>query len=253
MDIKIFVATHKNYWMPEDDIYTPIHVGRKGKKDIGYIGDDTADNISDRNDGYCELTGFYWIWKNVKADYLGLVHYRRYFTHKGLFCRSIDKKRRDILSRKDWESLLKYTDIVVADKRKYRIETNEEHYLHAHPREQFDVCKAIIQEQCPEYMNGWNVMMNRTWAHMFNMFVMKKEYYDEFCQWWFDVMFEVEKKVDLEKYAKEEQRWFIDGLLLDVWLETKKYKYKEINVDFFENQNWLKKLFYFFKRKITKI
>lgn len=182
MDIKIFVATHKNYWMPEDDIYTPIHVGRKGKKDIGYIGDDTADNISDRNDGYCELTGFYWIWKNVKADYLGLVHYRRYFTHKGLFCRSIDKKRRDILSRKDWESLLKYTDIVVADKRKYRIETNEEHYLHAHPREQFDVCKAIIQEQCPEYMNGWNVMMNRTWAHMFNMFVMKKEYYDEFCQ-----------------------------------------------------------------------
>ena len=105
--------------MPEDDIYTPIHVGRKGKKDIGYIGDDTADNISDRNDGYCELTGFYWIWKNVKADYLGLVHYRRYFTHKGLFCRSIDKKRRDILSRKDWESLLKYTDIVVADKRKY--------------------------------------------------------------------------------------------------------------------------------------
>ena len=212
--------------MPEDDIYTPIHVGRKGKKDIGYIGDDTADNISDRNDGYCELTGFYWIWKNVKADYLGLVHYRRYFTHKGLFCRSIDKKR---------------------------IETNEEHYLHAHPREQFDVCKAIIQEQCPEYMNGWNVMMNRTWAHMFNMFVMKKEYYDEFCQWWFDVMFEVEKKVDLEKYAKEEQRWFIDELLLDVWLETKKYKYKEINVDFFENQNWLKKLFYFFKRKITKI
>ena len=126
-------------------------------------------------------------------------------------------------------------------------------YLHAHPREQFDVCKAIIQEQCPEYMNGWNVMMNRTWAHMFNMFVMKKEYYDEFCQWWFDVMFEVEKKVDLEKYAKEEQRWFIDELLLDVWLETKKYKYKEINVDFFENQNWLKKLFYFFKRKITKI
>ena len=59
--------------------------------------------------------------------------------------------------------------------------------------------------------------------------------------------------LDLEKYAKEEQRWFIDELLLDVWLETKKYKYKEINVDFFENQNWLKKLFYFFKRKITKI
>ena len=57
-------------------------------------------------------------------------------------------------------------------------------------------------------------------------------------------------KVDLEKYAKEEQRWFIDELLLDVWLETKKYKYKEINVDFFEKQNWLKKGGLFIKRKI---
>ena len=207
--------------MPEDDIYTPIHVGRKGKQDIGYIGDDTADNISDRNDGYCELTGFYWIWKNVKADYLGLVHYRRYFTHKGLFCRSIDKKRMDILSRKDWENLLK-----------------------------FDVCKAVIQEKCPEYMNGWNIMMNRTWAHMFNMFVMKKEYYHEFCQWWFDVMFEVEKRIDLSTYEEKERRWFIDEMLLDVWLETKGYQYKEINVDFFEKQNWLKKGGLFIKRKI---
>lgn len=51
-------------------------------------------------------------------------------------------------------------------------------------------------------MNGWNVMMNRTWAHMFNMFVMKKEYYDEFCQWWFDVMFEVEKKSRFRKICK---------------------------------------------------
>ena len=211
--------------MPEDDIYTPIHVGRKGKQDIGYIGDDTADNISDRNDGYCELTGFYWIWKNVKADYLGLVHYRRYFTHKGLFCRSIDKKRMDILSRKDWENLLKYTDIVVADKRKYRIETNEEHYLHAHPREQFDVCKAVIQEKCPEYMNGWNIMMNRTWAHMFNMFVMKKEYYHEFCQWWFDVMLKWRR----EQTCQLMKRRNADGLLMKCFW-TFGWRLKAINI-----------------------
>ena len=251
MDIKIFVATHKNYWMPEDDIYTPIHVGRKGKKDIGYIGDDTADNISDRNDGYCELTGFYWIWKNVKADYLGLVHYRRYFTHKGLFCRSIDKKRRDILSRKDWESLLKYTDIVVADKRKYRIETNEEHYLHAHPREQFDVCKAIIQEQCPEYMNGWNVMMNRTWAHMFNMFVMKKELYHAYCEWLFPILSQVETRIDTSEMTPYEARFMgrISELLLDVWLEYNQLKYKELPWVQLGKENWPKKIRYFLAAK----
>ena len=237
--------------MPEDDIYTPIHVGRKGKKDIGYIGDDTADNISDRNDGYCELTGFYWIWKNVKADYLGLVHYRRYFTHKGLFCRSIDKKRRDILSRKDWESLLKYTDIVVADKRKYRIETNEEHYLHAHPREQFDVCKAIIQEQCPEYMNGWNVMMNRTWAHMFNMFVMKKELYHAYCEWLFPILSQVETRIDTSEMTPYEARFMgrISELLLDVWLEYNQLKYKELPWVQLGKENWPKKIRYFLAAK----
>ena len=65
MDIKIIVATHKKYWMPSDDIYLPVHVGKKGKTDLGYQGDDTGDNISDKNTNYCELTGLYWAWKNL--------------------------------------------------------------------------------------------------------------------------------------------------------------------------------------------
>ena len=92
--------------------------------------------------------------------------------------------------------------------------------------------------------------MNRTWAHMFNMFVMRKDYFDEFCAWWFGVMFEVEKRIDLSKYPKPEQRWFIDELLLDVWLETKRYPYYECNVDYFEKQNWVKKGWAFIRRKI---
>ena len=31
--IKIIVATHKSYQMPEDDMYVPVHVGAEGKKD----------------------------------------------------------------------------------------------------------------------------------------------------------------------------------------------------------------------------
>ena len=49
--------------MPSDDIYLPVHVGKKGKTDLGYQGDDTGDNISDKNTNYCELTGLYWAWK----------------------------------------------------------------------------------------------------------------------------------------------------------------------------------------------
>lgn len=38
---------------------------------MGYIGDNTGDNISLRNSNYCELTGLYWAWKNLKCDYIG--------------------------------------------------------------------------------------------------------------------------------------------------------------------------------------
>ena len=71
MDIKILVAAHKKYWMPDDDVYLPIHVGREGKEDLGYLGDNTGDNISSKNANYCELTGLYWAWKNLKCDYIG--------------------------------------------------------------------------------------------------------------------------------------------------------------------------------------
>ena len=80
-NIKILVATHKKYKMPSDtNMYLPIHVGCEGKKNLGFQGDNSGENISDLNPYYCELTGLFWAWKNLDCDYLGLVHYRRYFT-----------------------------------------------------------------------------------------------------------------------------------------------------------------------------
>lgn len=76
----IAIAAHKPYRMPEDDIYLPLHVGCEGKKEIGFTGDNTGENISAKNPYYCELTGLYWLWKNTEAEYKGLVHYRRHFT-----------------------------------------------------------------------------------------------------------------------------------------------------------------------------
>ena len=51
--VKIIVAAHKAFRMPEDDMYIPLHVGAEGKKDdngqpldIGFVKDNTGDNIS---------------------------------------------------------------------------------------------------------------------------------------------------------------------------------------------------------------
>jgi len=49
---------------------------------VGFIGDDSGQNISARNPYYSELTGIYWAWKNTRQDVVGSCHYRRFFTAK---------------------------------------------------------------------------------------------------------------------------------------------------------------------------
>lgn len=64
----------------------PIHVGKvlHPDVDLGIQRDDTGDNISLKNSSYCELTGMYWAWKNLRGvDVIGLCHYRRYFDFYG--------------------------------------------------------------------------------------------------------------------------------------------------------------------------
>ena len=80
MDAMILVACHKPCEMYNKGIYTPIQVGKAiSEYNLGIIGDDTGDNISQKNPSYCELTAQYWAWKNVDCRYIGLCHYRRYF------------------------------------------------------------------------------------------------------------------------------------------------------------------------------
>ncbi len=250
MNIKIMVATHKSYWMPEDSVYLPIHVGKEGKKDIGFQGDNTGENISAKNANYCELTALYWAWKNLEADYVGLVHYRRYFTKRE--ARSPEKKKQQILTKTDWESILKNKDVVVPSKRKYYIESNRSHYIHAHHAEGLEEMERIIREQYPDYVPAMKKVMKRTWAHMFNMFVMEKRKYDAYCDWMFGILSQIEKNVDITDYTPYEARiyGFVSELMLDIWLEKNQIPYHEQNVSFMEKQNWLKKGSAFVARKI---
>ena len=250
MNIKILVAAHKTYWMPEDPVYFPLHVGAEGKADLGYVKDNTGDNISAKNPNFCELTGLYWAWKNLEADYVGLVHYRRYFTRREVH--NIAQKKAEILGKEEWEKLLSVCPVVVADKRKYYIETNRSHYNHAHPPISLDETERIIREQYPEYSRAFTTVMERTWAHMFNMFVMRRDLFDAYCRWLFSILFELEKRLDISSFDAYNARFlgFVSERLLDVWLEKNKIAYKEQNVSFMEPQNWFRKGGLFLKRKI---
>lgn len=251
--INIIVATHKKYKMPEDEIYLPIQVGSEGKEELGYQKDNQGDNISLKNSYYCELTSLYWAWKNLDADYIGLSHYRRHFTCSNKIPKNEDDKFEVLLNKQQVEKLLEKTDIILPKKRKYYIENLYDHYKHTMHGETLDETRKIIEEQCSEYLVEFDKLHKRTSAHMFNMFIMKKEYLDKYCEWMFNILFELEKRIDPKQYDSFHARYLgrISELLLDIWINTNKLNYEEIKVIDMQNVNWFKKGSAFLMAKFT--
>jgi hypothetical protein len=251
VNIKIVIATHKKYWMPQDKIYLPLQVGRSLHAPLGYMNDSQGDNISNRNESFCELTGLYWVWKNVQADYKGLVHYRRHFTNRCFWKNSKDV----VYTGLDFERAFTNVDIILPSRRRYYIETNQTHYAHAHYNADILITRESICRQCPQYLEQFDYQMERTSAHMFNMMVMRSDYFDSYCAWLFKILFDVEQHTDISHYSAVQGRLYgyLSELLLDVWIETNQLPYKEVHVSFMEPQNWLKKGGGFLLRKFWNV
>lgn len=243
MDVKIIVAAHKPYEMPQEDIYLPVHVGKEGKDDIGFIGDNTGDNISLKNPSYCELTGLYWAWKNLDTDYIGLAHYRRHFTVKSRAQRKNLAPMQAVLSGAEAEELVQNYRILVPQKRKYYIETLYSHYAHTHYKEHLDVTREIIEQMYPIYLKEYDAVMRQRGGYMFNMYIMEKSLSDAYCKWLFDILFELEKRLGTREYSAFQGRFYgrVSEILFNVWLNHQRIPYKEIGYMHMEKINWWKK------------
>lgn len=243
-NIKILVATHKKYKMPADtSVYLPIHVGCEGKEDLGFQGDNSGENISTLNPYYCELTGLYWAWRNLACDYLGLVHYRRYFT-------KMTKKYNEsiniddvILNRYEIEELLENSEVIVPKRRKYYIETLYSHYDHTFDGSHLDLARKMIEMKNPEYLSSFDKVMKQRSGYMFNMFIMKKELADDYFSWLFPILDSMYESIDLSALTDFEARLFgrVSEILFNVWLDKNDLKIKEIPFMYMEKVDLFKK------------
>lgn len=222
MSVTIFTMTHKKFKTPEDSVYMPLHVGRAGAQDYGYAGDNTGDNISDKNCYYGELTGVYWVWKNIRtSDYVGICHYRRYFcTEEGR-----------ILNEEDYLSILKDYDIITSKKLKLNFS-----YFDGYASDYniFDLVTTgeVIRQMYPAYYDTFERLVHDRGTYFGNMMVSSKELYDEYAEWLFAIFAEVEKRIDPSGYDDYHKRvyGFISEFLLLVWVEVKGLKVYECKV-----------------------
>lgn len=222
MSVTIFAMTHKAFPAPQDPIYVPLQVGRAGAQDLGYIGDDTGVSISEKNCYYGELTGVYWVWKNIKtSDHVGICHYRRYFcTEEGR-----------ILTGREYDAILSDYDIITSKKLKLNY-SYYDGYASDYNIHDLEVTGEVIREYYPDYQEAFERLVHEKGTYFGNMMVCKKALYDEYCAWLFGIFEKAEGQIDASGYDAYHRRvyGFISEFLLYVWVEVRGLKAYECKV-----------------------
>ena len=203
--IKILICAHKEVTLPKHPYFLPIQAGAALRDHInGYQPDDEGDNISIKNPHFCELTCHYWAWKNLKnVDIVGLNHYRRYFDFTRKWPQfSADKHfiaTEDFLKQDyyfpDLEQLLHKYDIILPVARHWRV-SNTQQYGEYHIAKDWEMLRQIIKERSPQYIPAFEKTMDHSNISVgYNMFITHWEHFNDYSEWLFDILFEVERRV----------------------------------------------------------
>ena len=267
-NIKIYISCHKDCYTPISPLLFPIQVGSAlaEKRLPDMLHDDTGDNISYKNRMYCELTAQYWAWKNdTGADYYGFWHYRRYF--------SFSEKE---LAEDDWGSIVRenladaaalnelgldegtmrgvIAEYDVIAPKKFKLPKAEKSVYNqygiypGHFRKDFDLMLDVLREKYPEYAKSAIEYINSDSAYYCNMFVMRRGLFMEYSAWLFDILFEVERRLDISSYSMTEARvlGYLGERMFGIWLAynapAKNLKVLELQRVLFRNTSSLPKI-----------
>lgn len=245
MEIFMLIATHKEFdQVVNDDCYHVMKNGSIYKSIDGYLKDDIGDNVSAYQPLLCELSSLYCTWKNYEYDVLGLCHYRRYFAK--------DKKDvTSILSKFDIINILDGCDLIVPKPSKYFFITPTEYYIRFHNKKTtslrkhyIDLLSEVISSEFPEYKKSMEIVFGRKYAHLKNMFIMRKDLANKYCEFLFGVLFALDKR---EKF-RERALGTVGEFLIDIWIEKNNISYIEMPIYSEEDESAINKLI----RKIVK-
>lgn len=221
--ISILVCAHKEDSNTRNSgIYKAIHGGKalKPELDLGFQGDNEGDNISEKNPFWSELTVLYWGWKNLKnIEYCGLNHYRRYF--------DLDINENNIDKIIDG-----YDMIVVKSPLMYSNHERAKNLMHITSIEDYYIFADTFLYMYPEYKKEFiEYFYNSRKSYPFQMFIAKKEIYDDYCNFMFPVLFEIEKRIKPHGYTRQKRTiGYMGEWFLGLYIYCKKLKVKPVLV-----------------------
>lgn len=269
-----------------NSIYVPVRCGAvyDKRENVKMLGDDTGDNISEKRDSFCEFTVMYWAWKNQKADYYGLCHYRRFLSFADKYYDSkvaqgyaveeaLEKnseKKYSFLNKAKMKRKISDYDIVtsttypVSNLNWFPKPRNEREVWTNHPdimifEPDIDLLISVVDELFPMYSETIHEEIVGDQHRGYNCFVMKKEYFNQMCEFIFGVLFEMEKRIDYSNYSGKSLRVF--GYMGEILYNTfmrwaisqDNIKVKETQIVFFKRTEKAKIMEYKKSIRRTKI
>lgn len=252
----ILVSCHKDSDCIRSNVFHPIQVGcaLAEYRLPNMLYDDVGDNISKLNKMYCELTAQYWAWKNLESDYYGFFHYRRYLSFKetntghdiwGNICE--DYLNEEAIIQYGWndkqiqQEVEKYD--VILPKRKditkmpnmgknMREQYTQQGTLH---RKDLDILEDVMRQLHPEFTPYVEKYEKGVETYFNNMFIMRKELFDNYSAWLFEILEECVRRIDFTDYSIEAIRTpgHLAERLLNIYIlylkEQDKYRFKELD------------------------
>lgn len=181
------------------------------------LTDATGDNISEKNEQFCELTGLYWIWKHAEEEVVGLVHYRRHF-----------------IIPEDWLIRMNvYRIDVILPLPLYVAPNLEGNFKSRHDPTDWDYMYSYLKENLPEDYNMASRFFKETDLYCpCNMFIMKKFVLNELCEWLFPILFACAENggTKVDGY-RNRYPGFISERLITYFFEKNREKYKIVYAD----------------------
>lgn len=226
--IKIYISGHKETEYVQNEIFAPIQVGAALAKSkmSGFIQDDTGENISELNPRFCELTAQYWAWKNSKVEKIGFFHYRRYLSFNDQLKEQPDiwgsviepYLSESVVDKYSWHDdqirkVVDQYDIILPEKRDIRLMPNcgknaREQYLGSgmlHAAD-LEIMLDVLQEKYPDFVPYAQQYLNGVQTYLNNMFVMRRDIFEQYSEWLFDIVFECDRRIDYADYSTEAMR-----------------------------------------------
>lgn len=221
-DFAMYVVTHK--MLPPEHIktfpdkYTIINAGAAMRDDLGYLRDDTGDNISNLNAYISELTAFYWAWKHTSHTTIGFCHYRRFFQLK---------PNGNFLTESEALQLLENYDVLI---RPIRVNSSANfRQVTSIPGLAKEIMRKNLMRTHPDYLDAFDHKMNTQHLYFNFSFVARKNVFDAYCEWLFSFILDSLKEI-MDKNLLRNKRgpsWLFEPLTT-VWLTKNHLRVKEI-------------------------